>query len=75
MLVNWGCDRADEMGVEAYVEASVMGAPLYARFGFQPIKEMTIEVTKFGGKEDITLIVSDKGRRIPFLNLQRDLQC
>jgi GNAT superfamily N-acetyltransferase len=30
MLVQWGCERADEAGVEAYLEASVMAAPMYA---------------------------------------------
>ena len=34
MLVRWGCDLADKNGVQAYVDASKDGAPLYARFGF-----------------------------------------
>ncbi|KAJ5261294.1 acetyltransferase [Penicillium angulare] len=34
MLVQWGCDLADEQGVSAYVDASKKGAPLYQKFGF-----------------------------------------
>ena len=34
MLVKWGCDLADSQGVEAYVDATKDGAPLYAKFGF-----------------------------------------
>ncbi|KAL4986620.1 hypothetical protein BDW68DRAFT_162948 [Aspergillus falconensis] len=34
MLLQWGCDLADEAGVALYVDASRAGAPLYERFGF-----------------------------------------
>ncbi|KAJ5133720.1 acetyltransferase [Penicillium atrosanguineum] len=34
LLVKWGCDLADAQGVQAYVDASKDGAPLYAKFGF-----------------------------------------
>ena len=35
MLVKYGCDKADEAGIRAYLEASPMGKPLYDRFRFQ----------------------------------------
>lgn len=35
MLVQWGCDIADENGVPAYIDASKAGAPLYKKFGFE----------------------------------------
>ncbi|KAL4994035.1 acyl-CoA N-acyltransferase [Aspergillus recurvatus] len=34
MLLQWGCELADEAGVALYVDASRAGAPLYERFGF-----------------------------------------
>ncbi|KAL6238443.1 hypothetical protein BDW75DRAFT_201360 [Aspergillus navahoensis] len=34
MLLQWGCDLADEAKVALYVDASRAGAPLYERFGF-----------------------------------------
>ena len=58
MLVRWGCARADEVGVEAFLEASPMGAPMYARHGFQPVKEVSIDLKQWGGKELMNFIVS-----------------
>lgn len=58
MLVRWGCEKADEAGVEAYLEASPMGAPLYARHGFQRVKELNLDLRKWGGTKQIDLIVS-----------------
>lgn len=34
LLVDWGVRKADESGVEAYVEASTMGKPVYEKYGF-----------------------------------------
>jgi hypothetical protein len=34
MLVQWGCELADENGVGAYVDASKSGAHLYQKCGF-----------------------------------------
>jgi GNAT superfamily N-acetyltransferase len=58
MLVRWGCEKADEVGVEAYLEASPMGAPMYARHGFHPAKEVELDLTQWGGKEKFSFIVS-----------------
>ena len=58
MLVRWGCEKADEVGVEAFLEASPMGAPMYARHGFQPVKEVHLDLRQWGGKEQMTFIVS-----------------
>ena len=33
-LVQWGCDRADEMGVQAFVEGTLTGRRLYEKHGF-----------------------------------------
>ncbi|CAO2654109.1 Nn.00g108420.m01.CDS01 [Neocucurbitaria sp. VM-36] len=57
MLVRWGCERADEAGVEAYLEASPMGAPMYARHGFQAVKEVELDLRKWGGKESMPFIL------------------
>jgi GNAT superfamily N-acetyltransferase len=58
MLVRWGCEKADEANVEAFLEASPMGAPMYARHGFQPVKEVYLDLRQWGGKEQMTFIVS-----------------
>jgi GNAT superfamily N-acetyltransferase len=58
MLVRWGCEKADEAGVEAYLEASPMGAPMYARHGFQAVEEVELDLTKWGGDVTLRFVVS-----------------
>jgi GNAT superfamily N-acetyltransferase len=60
MLVEWGCREADKRGVEAYLEASVMGAPLYERFGFKKVRTVQVDLKQFGGYEVLDFIVSAK---------------
>lgn len=57
MLVRWGTERADEANVEAYLEASPMGAPMYARHGFEPMKRVALDLTKYGGDEVLEFIL------------------
>jgi len=33
-MLQWGINRADEMGVEAFIQATVEGKELYENFGF-----------------------------------------
>jgi hypothetical protein len=40
--MKWGCDRADEDGLPAFVSGSLMGARLYERFGFVSKEQSTI---------------------------------
>lgn len=35
MLIQWGCDLADQNGVAAYLDADEDAAPLYRKFGFK----------------------------------------
>lgn len=57
MLVRWGCEKADEAGVEAYLEASPMGAPMYARHGFEEVKQIELDLRQYGGDEALEFIV------------------
>jgi GNAT superfamily N-acetyltransferase len=34
LLVKWGTEKADELGLKCFVEASYLGRPLYEKFGF-----------------------------------------
>jgi predicted N-acetyltransferase YhbS len=34
MLVEWGCDEADKVGVEVFVETNRDAVPFYQKFGF-----------------------------------------
>ena len=42
MSLQWGINKADEMDVEAFVEATVDGAQLYERFGFDTKQLVTL---------------------------------
>jgi GNAT superfamily N-acetyltransferase len=44
MLLVEECRRADELGLEAYMEAvTAMGVPIFMRHGFIPFKKVTVE--------------------------------
>lgn len=58
MLIRWGCEKADEANLEAYLEASLMGAPVYARHGFEAVKEVSLDLSQWGGTETMSFIVS-----------------
>jgi hypothetical protein len=59
MLVRWGCERADEVGVQAYLEASLVGAPMYARHGFVGKEKIELDLRRLPGGEVHQFIVSD----------------
>ncbi|MCJ1426386.1 hypothetical protein MMC29_004289 [Sticta canariensis] len=46
LLVEWGTRKADEMGVEAFIEATDIGKPLYDRHGFTSMNEYTLKPSK-----------------------------
>ncbi|OCL15212.1 acyl-CoA N-acyltransferase [Glonium stellatum] len=58
MLITWGTAQADEMGLDAYLEASEMGKPLYERHGFEDVKLLHFDLSRFGGKGDFRHMVS-----------------
>ena len=56
MLVKWGTDKADELGLESYLEGSSQGRPLYERHGFQPVREIKCDLSEFGGGPDVHVV-------------------
>ncbi|RLL98080.1 hypothetical protein CFD26_106066 [Aspergillus turcosus] len=44
MLIQWGCDRADEEGLPAYVDAHQAAAPLYQKFGFRDRTDLKVDL-------------------------------
>ncbi|EON65809.1 hypothetical protein W97_05048 [Coniosporium apollinis CBS 100218] len=69
-LLRWGIERADQDGLPVYLEASEMGKPLYARWGFEEIKETVFDLTKYGGEgvERNTVMVRPAGAQKPAEN-------
>lgn len=53
LAMQWGCDKADEFGLPAYLEGSVMGVGLYKKWGFEIVDELAWEARDFGYKEPL----------------------
>jgi hypothetical protein len=56
MLMKYGTDRADEAGVEAYLEASPEGVKLYEKFGFVEKKCVEIVTDDHGPYTNLCMI-------------------
>jgi hypothetical protein len=50
MLLEWGCQKADEAGLDCYLDATSTGKPLYERYGFEVQSVSTLDLTQFGAK-------------------------
>jgi GNAT superfamily N-acetyltransferase len=58
LLLGWGMEKADDAGVEMYLESSPMGRPLYARNGFEPVKDVSLDLRRWGGDDELWFTVS-----------------
>ena len=52
LLMHWGIERARDMGLPAYLEATFEGYPLYKKLGFRDIDSMIIKADIWGGNYD-----------------------
>lgn len=46
MFMNWGLQKADSLGLEAWLDASDYGRPLYEKHGFQTIMHHNLSPQK-----------------------------
>lgn len=46
-IVKWGCDKADELSLPAYLEATAAGHPMYLKNGFEKIDEVIIDCDRW----------------------------
>lgn len=51
MLVQWGCDRADELGLQSCLTASQAGLGVYLKHEFVVVKETLLDLKPFGVDE------------------------
>ena len=51
MLVKWGCDKADELGIICALTASTMGEYVYKKHGFEVKLAVELDLSPFGGDE------------------------
>jgi GNAT superfamily N-acetyltransferase len=51
--LKWGLDKADEMGLQAYLESSPKGKGLYAKYGFEEEGMMKFDARTYGRADDV----------------------
>jgi hypothetical protein len=51
MLLQWGCNMADNYSRNSFVMASPDGVLLYSRFDFKAVGEVWIELVCFGNQD------------------------
>ena len=57
LLMQWGLDKADELGLPSYLEGSIAGVRLYESVGYVPQREIVFDATKYGGNvKDIHMV-------------------
>lgn len=61
MLLQWGINKADSLGLPAFLESSAMGKPLYERMGFQTKEVSVFDLTKYGleGEDTNTAMIRE----------------
>jgi GNAT superfamily N-acetyltransferase len=60
LLMKWGVEEADRLGLVTYLAASEAGKPLYERFAFEPVGEVVFDGTKYRGeRKDLHVVRSD----------------
>jgi hypothetical protein len=62
MMLQWGCNLADQLGVPAWVEASEEGNYLYKAFGFYDFEKIVGELEGTYMKRDPKLEIAQGGR-------------
>lgn len=53
MLIRWGIEQAERDGVPVYLEAGIMGKPVYERFGFTQVGDLLEVDLKAGGGQGV----------------------
>lgn len=56
-LLRWGTTQADALGCRVYLEATGEGYPLYFKYGFRKMEEVTLDRAWFGGSGTETFIL------------------
>lgn len=51
LLIKWGIEQAEKDGVPAYLEAGIIGRPIYERYGFVQVgKLLEVSLREMGGE-------------------------
>lgn len=63
-FMNWGVGKADELGVESWVDATAMGRGLYAQFGFVYVTEEDVVPKEPEGLSDTDKVEWEEMREL-----------
>lgn len=59
LLLNWGLEKADELGLETFLESTECGKELYAKNGFTLLHEFTWEPTAPEATDELVQLQKD----------------
>ncbi|EPE30171.1 Acyl-CoA N-acyltransferases (Nat) [Glarea lozoyensis ATCC 20868] len=62
-MLKWGLGKADEEGLEAYLEASPAGKRLYEKMGFKEIGRLVVPSKKEGGEDFVECFMLRDARK------------
>ncbi|KAH7062471.1 hypothetical protein B0J12DRAFT_238657 [Macrophomina phaseolina] len=48
LIIQWGIDKADEVGIEVYVDSSEARKQVYEKFGFRALKRIEFNMSQLG---------------------------
>lgn len=63
-MMKWGKRKADEMGVEMWLDATVYGVPLYKKHGFVVVNENNMHPRKENASEEWRKIEKELGSMV-----------
>jgi N-acetylglutamate synthase-like GNAT family acetyltransferase len=49
LLMRWGMQKADELGIPMYLESSTDAHEFYKKLGFQDVEVFEVDLTRFSG--------------------------
>jgi hypothetical protein len=62
MMMQWGCDLADQLALPAWIEASEDGKQLYKMYGFYEYERLTNVVERLNMKRDARCELASGGK-------------
>lgn len=54
MLLKWGAEEADRLGLDSYLESSPEGKTLYEKSGFEVLDTFVADFSKWDGPKELS---------------------
>ena len=59
--MSWGVDKAPDLGIESFIEASAIGRFLYKSFGYRVLFKVAFDGTKIDPSDEWRKLEHDRG--------------